>query len=234
MWNGHRSSLESGPYGSGKGCAFERKESGHGEKVVEVLHAAVREVERHDGFELLGDHGVAWIRIESRCRTVEKDGIFKLQRTGRHRVSKADVDLYRGGGELGRGANPKSFLGSAARFDKDVFGIETQSVARDRLGADVAKDFKKRDGLAVGEGKEIEVARGSERICEPRDIEHGTLENEEVLAGRDAQSEEKPLKGVASKHALEIVAPWRDPAAVYVPKRRYSTVYAPSATTVSR
>ena len=173
MWNGRRSSLEGG--GSGKGCAFEREGSGHGEKVVEVLHAAVREVERHDGFELLGDHGVAWIRIEGRCRMVEKDRIFKLQWTGRHRVSKADIDLYDGGGELGRGANPKSFLGPAARFDKDVFGIEAQSVARDRLGADVAKDFKKRGGLAVDEGKEVEVARGSERICEPCDIEQGAL-----------------------------------------------------------
>lgn len=83
MWNGRRSKVAA----AGKGCAFEREESGHGEKVVEVLHAAVREVERHDGFELLGDHGVAWLRIEGR---VEKDAIFKLQRTGRHRVSKAD------------------------------------------------------------------------------------------------------------------------------------------------
>ena len=38
-------------------------------------------------------------------------------------------------------------------LDKDVFGIEAQSVVRDRLGTDVAEDLGEGGGPAVGDGK---------------------------------------------------------------------------------
>ena len=139
---------------------------------------------------------------------IEKNGIFKLQGTGSHGISETDIDLDRddGGGQLGRGADPKGTMGAiiAERFRKDVFGIEAQSVVRDRLSADVANYLEERGGLTVGEGEQVEVAGRSEWICEPCGVEHGALENEELLVRRDAQSEEKPFKGKSGKHALEM------------------------------
>ena len=56
----------------------------------------------------------------------------------------------------------------------------------------------------VGEGEQVEVAGRSERVLEPRGVEHGALEDEELLVRRDTESKEKPFKGISGQHALEI------------------------------
>ena len=177
-------------------------------KSANLGHAAVREVERDDGLELLGGHGFSRVRVEGGRRLIEKDGIFELQGSGGHGVSETDIDLDRddGGSEFGRVADAKSAMGAvlAERCREDVFGIEAQSVVRDRLSADIANCLEEGRRLTVSKGEQVEVAGRSERILEPGGVEHGALEDEELLVRRDTEAKEKPFKGISGQHALEI------------------------------
>ena len=114
VWNGGLTRFEGSPNRGGGGHSVEREEPRHRENVVDVLHAAVREVECNDGFELLGGHGFSWVRVEGGRRLIEKDGILELQRAGGDGVPETDIDLDQdnGGSELGRGADPKSAMGA--------------------------------------------------------------------------------------------------------------------------
>ena len=100
---------------------------------------------------------------------IEKDGILELHGSGSHGIAETDIDLDRddGGGELGQSADPKSAMGAILvdRCYADVFGIEVQSVVRDRLSADSANCFKEGRRIAVGEGEQVEVTGRSQRIC---------------------------------------------------------------------
>ena len=184
--------------GGSESHSIESEEARHREKIIKILHAAVREVECNDGFELLGSHSISWVCIEGGRGLIEKDGILYFQGAGDHGVSDADIDLDGddSSAESGRGSNPKGAMGTilTERLYEDVFGIEAQSIIRDRVSADIANDLKKGHRLVVGKGEKIKVVGRSERVREPCSVEHGALEDEKLPVMRDTEPKEKPLK----------------------------------------
>ena len=115
-------------YRGGKRCSRKDEESRHREKIVEILHPTVREVQRYDRLEFLGSDGLTWIGIEPGCGLIQQNRILQLQRTGSHSVAKTDVDLDwdNGGCETRRRTQPKPpvYPIVANRFRHQVLRIE--------------------------------------------------------------------------------------------------------------
>ena len=66
----------------------------------------------------------------------------------------------------------------ANRFCNDVLRIEVQSIFLNRLNANVAENHGKALAFAGAEGEKVQVPRRSERIFEPRSVQHSAFENE--------------------------------------------------------
>ncbi len=148
----------------------------HREQIVNVLHAAVRKVARDHGFKFLSCHGFAKIRVECRCRLIQKYGIFKFHWGRSYRIPETDIDLNRddGGAKFSRGAGPKNSMGPiiAERFREDIIGIGGQIIVCDRQGADFANRFDQRSCLPVRKGEKIKITSHSERVSDPCSVEH--------------------------------------------------------------
>ena len=207
-WNRRGTPLERGMNRGGKHGSFKLEESRHREKIVEILHPTVREVQRHDRLELFRNDGFAWIGVEPGCGLIQQNRIRQLQGTGSHRVAKTDVDLDRDDGrrKTRRRTQPKPpiYPVVANRFRHQVLRIEDQSILLDRLYADFAEYRHKTLGCPLTDGKKVQVSGRSKRIFEPGRVEHGALEDEAFLVRRLAQSEENPFQRISRQHTLEI------------------------------
>ena len=91
--------------------------------VVEVLHATVGHAELNHRFELLGDHGLARVRTQTRRGKLQQRRELDDVRVGRDRVAEADIDLdshaRRGDSGTSLDAHPTVFLGISDCLDTE-------------------------------------------------------------------------------------------------------------------
>ena len=188
-------------YRSDKHCSFKDEEARHCEKIVEILHPTVREIQRYNRLEFLGNDAFAWIGIELGGGLIQQNRILQLQWTGSHRVPKTDVDLDRDNGrrQPRRRTQPNSSICPmvANRFRHKALRIEDQSIVLDRLNANLAEPHHKTLSFSLTEGKKVQVSCRSKRIFEPSRIEHGALEDDALTVRRHAQPEEKPFQCIS-------------------------------------
>jgi hypothetical protein len=62
-------------------------------EIIEVLHACVRDTQRHESLELLCDHHLAGVGAEARRGKVENRGVLELLGRREDGVAESDIDL---------------------------------------------------------------------------------------------------------------------------------------------
>lgn len=132
--------------------------------------------------ELLGDHRLSWVALQSRCREIKERGVDHVDRPRRDRVAEADVDLERNAGVAQQcfqsDANALVQVVFFDLFGLNAFGLINESVRLHFLGDDFADRLCHSIGIRHTRAEQIDILGSSMRPTAPQLKKNCTFENE--------------------------------------------------------